>query len=932
MVEKVQNQILVPFVRRSTDRFEGKRNFRSRQILFSVIFSLFVVFGFESPQTAQAQTSPCSLERGTVTDRFTPDESGSDFRLKCTGDLSTNDPATSNIVRSVPELFTSTPNLFTQLSGTTGTLWINLNDLDTDDDGNEIVDLAVDWEERTLGQVILFGSLDISDSSDGRGVKFTQEDTTTGDVNIDSRATIKTASDEATALEVNSARADSDVRVRNFETLQATGTNGVGMKVSSTGATADVEVVNNGNISGTNTGISASATDNGNLRIRVNSGFVTAGTADEQTAEQAILGTINLGSGVTNESDTDTDIQIEIFGNSRVVAHDGSSATAIQVNSGSSDKSTLHSKVLIRNQANVSAEDGTAVAFDHKGTLEIVGSGPQGVSVVGSINFGTGAFDDVFKIGRGKVMSETVNFNDGNDLLEFTNWGSIDGTINFGAGSDELVVESPRPVRVEVINGLETIRINRGTLVIAGSVDLSDGTVEIHDAGRLAFEIGNVVADQGAVGSLTAGELKYDGSQLAVYVQLNADLNETQISAVREYLADNYPIGSTGAAPILLTVMPQVTQNGEDVDDQTIVVNTVSDSSSVVKVGELTLSDGSVRFIADQVNSIGKVDISAPDTSGSSHSGTSSERGLLGIGLLALAFASLDFLFEPEVQYGSYFGNSPNERFFVRPAESKFNSYGSSYFDAVGHQVGWNLLGSDGKYLNAGLAANSTVDAGGRYGSAKGNTVFLSAGTNFGKQFMSYGLTHGEYDAQSRYFSGTTKGWYFGDSAFTHTQAKITAGQHWSFGGMDFTNTASLFSAKLEQSAYEAEGTWMTADIAKFKQRYSGMKLGIRMDSSKWFELSESAMIKPRMKFSAIKTDASRSNLMSIRESDKAGVLSFTNPSLTEGLPGSVNVFNLGMDMKVAGNSRGTLQFGYAGMEVDGEYEQAAVAAYRMRF
>ena len=64
---------------------------------------------------------------------------------------------------------------------------------------------------------------------------------------------------------------------------------------------------------------------------------------------------------------------------------------------------------------------------------------------------------------------------------------------------------------------------------------------------------------------------------------------------------------------------------------------------------------------------------------------------------------------------------------------------------------------------------------------------------------------------------------------------------------------------------------------------------------------------------------------------DNLDELSFENATVLQGVPKSLNVLGIGADVKPSG-LRGAWRLGYAGMEVDGEYQHAAVAAYQMRF
>ncbi len=70
--------------------------------------------------------------------------------------------------------------------------------------------------------------------------------------------------------------------------------------------------------------------------------------------------------------------------------------------------------------------------------------------------------------------------------------------------------------------------------------------------------------------------------------------------------------------------------------------------------------------------------------------------------------------------------------------------------------------------------------------------------------------------------------------------------------------------------------------------------------------------------------------MFDLRQSDRAGVLSFTSRARARGMPGTVHA--LGASVTAMRSEGWRLRLGYAGMEVDGEPVHAVAARLRVRF
>ena len=340
-----------------------------------------------------------------------------------------------------------------------------------------------------------------------------------------------------------------------------------------------------------------------------------------------------------------------------------------------------------------------------------------------------------------------------------------------------------------------------------------------------------------------------------------------------------------------------------------------------------------------------------PDAStGTGGSGGGGAGGIMAVGLLALLMNYGQDLDETESELGQYFAfdtRSAKNRsrrssafsgllgtdrgMWVRPAQSRFTSYGSSYFGAVSHRMSWDLQQSGDYFLRASLSPGSSVSPTGWHSSASGETVSLTGGWQGEGQRLQLSFTHGRYDAKAKLYDSTTRGNLFGDSTFRHTSVHASAVQELSGGPMKMSASASLMAGQVEQAAYAAENAVIRAKVPAYRQSYAGTRLGFSAKSRKWLALSDAVSVKPHLKISMMRTRSSASDPVLLRQSDKVGALSFETATVLQGVPKSLNVLGIGTDVKPSG-LRGAWRLGYAGMEVDGEYQHAAVAAYQMRF
>ena len=106
---------------------------------------------------------------------------------------------------------------------------------------------------------------------------------------------------------------------------------------------------------------------------------------------------------------------------------------------------------------------------------------------------------------------------------------------------------------------------------------------------------------------------------------------------------------------------------------------------------------------------------------------------------------------------------------WARPAQSRFSSYGASYFGTVSNRMIWDLHQSGDYFLRASISPASSVSPTGWHSSASGDTLSLTGGWQGEERRLQLGITHGRYDANAKLYDSTTEGNLFGKSEFAHT-------------------------------------------------------------------------------------------------------------------------------------------------------------------
>ena len=798
-----------------------------------------------------------------------------------------------------------------------------------------------------------------------------------GRVSVTNSGEIKVSGDGATGLEAvyrhNPGKLDEDPPVPAVEIVNS----------------GHVSISNSGTITASGNkskGIYARAHGTGNVNIRV-SGAISAGhkgtpasnsEGSEMEGENTAAVPRTFGIGVHGQANTDIPSKEMEEGDEEVAAPEpepdddvdvvivvsGSSASIMAYGTSSdegigilaeTDSSTGESHVSIGGGAQVSAygatdtANGDAVMFKGgKGILNI-----NGANLVGNIMF-TGQ-DDVLNIdntgsiagdidfGRGK---DSMNLNIGEDQ-QFQITGDVTGltTLNKkGAGYVRLGGD------VTFQGSTSTLNLEDGALVIAGKLDLGSGKVTVHKAGRIVFEIGS----DGSTGSINAGSMHFEevgANEVSVYAQLSDDLLDTQVAGAQNGLASRRHTLLTATA---------ITSGTADssVPVTSVSIKTVKADDETATVGLIDYAGGvgTATFNQQTVSQIAKLNAELPEEPVSSGGGDDNNNAILGLGLVAVLVA----LYWGDGLFGSSFaddyafntpqsayiasvdeastltlretGNQPYQVWIRTGLQDTMQLAGVKNAGVSGTEIGLSLYRSDDFYIEASSAQDVAAQVSSLNQSAQGEVYALSSGWQNERYFAGVKLSYGDFDTDTVIDNPVVKSTLVSQSEVRHTQAQFTAGTRWNTGNLMFTPSASVQAGTFDYSAHQAQGVVVNAEVPSYTQDYSALRVGLKMSASDWLSFSDNVKWKPHLQFDQIHTDSGSGGDVTLRQMDRLGALSFNSGASVQSMPEVVNAVSFGTSVKTSKSSQSEWKFGYAGLEADGEYYHAAVAAYQMRF
>ena len=740
----------------------------------------------------------------------------------------------------------------------------------------------------------------------------------------------------------------------------------------------DVVMQNSGTINAVghrSIGINASTLGIGTSTINIRGGVVTAGSSGDSETETGkkfgigVRGISETDSTSDDESD-DVDVLILVSGSSVIRAFGATaddSATSdynetmgigIEANTGAA---TGHSVVTISDGSSVTADDGYAVMFvGGQGTLNL-----DGATLVGDTMFTDQ--DDTFNV--------------------MESGGSITGQIDFGGGEDEMVVNVAKDQNFTLngdIIGLETLNktgaglarfggdvtfqgstlsLEQGVLVIAGHMNLGTGEVTIEKAGKLTFEIDG----SGNTGSMTADSVHFEGvsaEEVSVHTQISEDVDDDSLDEVRASIASK--------TPVLLNA-GTITSGSESspVTVTSLSLQSESADGSVMNVGTVQGDTGAAAFIADRVKNIARTSTSDTDTedpsteteAGAGDTATTASGGssnssnvILGVGLLAILVAYFTADDDGSAGFSEYYFDKPQSAYItsvsdrgvltIRESGKKpyqlwirtsqvapsLSMTGVNGTGVNGTEVGMSLYSSDNVYFDASIAPNVAAEVGSLNLAAKGEVYSLSSGWRNDRYFGGLRLSHGEFEVNSIVDNPIVNSALISNAKLRNTQAQLRAGMNLGTGALRFTPSASVQVGTYENSEHVADSPALEATIPSYAQDYTSVQLGLKMTSEKWLSFTNGSKWKPQLKFDSIHTDSKDAGSLTLRQSDKAGALSFNTNAGLRSMPDVVNSMSFGAKVKSSANDQAEWKFGFAGLEADGEEYYAAMAAYQLKF
>ena len=611
-------------------------------------------------------------------------------------------------------------------------------------------------------------------------------------------------------------------------------------------------------------------------------------------------------------------------------------------------------------------------------TLDVIG----GSTLTGRVDLTQAVNGARLTVAGGSVIDGAVDFGAGDDELVMQGGGVIDGAVDFGAGGDELVMQGGGLSSIEgTVLGLETmykrgagaarvndvvfsgsaVNLEEGDLILAGHLNLGDGTVTVHDGTRLAIEVGDIIADDTRHGRITAGGgVVFQGEddpamsiQIAFAAREQADEIQTRLQE------EPIHVLSEG------TDVRRATAEGEEEPVDEVALETETESGELDVVGTITVDD---RMADDRMAVVrpdaGPLAVTrepfAPEQSTPSSGGGGSSGAAAFVGGSVLLGTLLFDWFDSEDETAAWEEERTDGATRTSYADLR-SGYSHETRSRAGGVEGWTraltgdspvlaggaegtvqgvAMGLDaelGRGFHFGVAALPDMAASSRPGPASGFGASLEGGWYTARGgwrgrtlFAKTSVSHGRWRARSLFENPVAGGVLGGSHDLVQDHVGVKAGARLALGGMRATPSMSMYSGQVDQGAYTAQGAALRAEVPGLSQRYRGWKAGLELAPSRWLGRAGALRWRPTLHVSTMRTRTADTGVFDLRQSDRAGVLSFTSRARARGMPGTVHA--LGASVTAMRSEGWRLRLGYAGMQVDGEPVHAVGARLQVRF
>ena len=561
-----------------------------------------------------------------------------------------------------------------------------------------------------------------------------------------------------------------------------------------------------------------------------------------------------------------------------------------------------------------------------------------------------------------------------------------------GYGRMHLAVDNTEPMTVPAVLGVDefnkrgagTARLSHmlfsgsrmvleeGRLELRGSVNLgSEGTVTVHDGARLAFLLGDITANPDDHGRLAAGSVTFQQQEEAgeptIVIQVApeaGDRSEEISAAARENLPQFFPSASDGSsdgAQMPTRILKEV--GDSEAESATPTLATLGEDGEERPIGTLDgITDDSIPLtVAPEIGGDDDESEAAPSRGGGNDV---PEIALGSWALLAFLFGSGLFddagaeealaecadaprtggwctslsLADPgvpaTVEERARLGGLETWTRLVG-TDTAVPAAGIAGATAESLSIGMDARLAGGFRLGVAVTPEMTASKPWRPGVASGAALggerfALRAGWRDGPLFADAELSRGRYESRATLDNPAVGGALSGTFDLVQQQARATAGARVDLGRARLTPALTPFAGTLRQDAWTAASAALTADVPGVSRRYSGVKAGLGVTSTGWLPGPGGLRWRPSLRFSTVSVDTDGPSSLAMRQSDRAGVLSFASRGVMAGLPRRVH--GLAAAATAAGSGAWRLRLGYAGMEVDGEVEHGAGLHLRVRF
>ncbi len=610
----------------------------------------------------------------------------------------------------------------------------------------------------------------------------------------------------------------------------------------------------------------------------------------------------------------------------------------------------------------LTVQDGTLVLA---GTLDLGNAGTLTVHQPGRLVFevGYGSESGVRAFQHGRIFAQSVHFADAPEEVSEVQSGRLlrsgrlllanhvsqtdeeDSPVVFLQLGADLTATEQTAVRGQLAGlALINAKVTRGDGDESTEVD-GQLTVQSRQADGTDQTVGHLAVDDSRVGLLTVTE----SAMVAQLVLPTATTTPTAPTPTSPTPPGSPPAPATPSTPTTpvspAPPTPPLDPGPPDGDGQ------MGGTDSTPDPGDE--NDGPDSAPEDRTGSDPGSGTATAASGGSG--GSSSAGGVIGVGLLAALLAAFSGGDEATASAANYTVRPPssaslatvNERGVLslqEPGQAPYRLWlrtrtggpslamtGAAKAGVDGTEVGLRLEGAGQFHTGFSVAPTVTAQVDSLHLTAEGAVYAWNSGWRSDRYFAGLRLSHGDFEVHSRIANPIVNGALRSQARLRNTQAQLQVGGHFHAGALRFTPSAAIRMGTFAQREHVAQSPVLRARVPAVTQDYTSYQFGLQMTPDQWLDGSGGRW-QPQLRWDTIRTHARGSDTLQLHQSDTLGAVSFPSRASIRDLPAVVHSLSLGARVQPGGNDRTTWQFGFAGLEADGETHYAALATYRLRF